>query len=124
MSRSGAQAGTLTSGIVEDAKPQPIPGASMHATCGYQSEDAAHAAAPKKEEIDTQVHSAVVADPNETRVLPAVDQSEDASRMVKVRTRQHIPLFRFGPQSYQLEPNKEYLVPLFVKRHLEEKGLL
>lgn len=90
---------------------------------GFQSDEALQAAKAKvfveEEEVPKdKLESAVVAGPPVPRGGTGMD------RMVRVRAREFIPPFRFGPQMYSLKKGKECLVPVAVKLHLEEKGLL
>lgn len=60
---------------------------------------------------------------------PVAAQAEEAAadpmmRGVKVRSRTFIPPFRFGQKTLSLPANKECIIPLAAKLHLEEKGLL
>jgi len=93
---------------------------------GFQSAAALEASIPKTEEEDPNAEpkSALVAD--ELGVPDEVDLEDVAAstKLTKIRSRQAIQAFRYGTQTYAIPANKDVLVPLCVKRHLEEKGLL
>ena len=92
------------------------------ATKGFQSKAALDATKKKPVEEDDDPKSAVIDADSDTPALSGVTY-EDQMRPVKVRSRTFLE-FRYGPKRYALQPNKDCIVPLAVKRHLEEKGLL
>jgi hypothetical protein len=91
----------------------PVPG-------GYQSKEALEASKQKMTEVTEEKEKPKSA-------LVAGELSEDntgLNRMVRVRSREYIPPFRYGPATYSLQKGKDCLIPLCVKQHLEEKNLL
>lgn len=94
---------------------------------GFQSPEAqaAHEASVTQnvEDSGAEPASAEVGDDTPKGPAPG-DTREDPSRMVKVRSRTYVAPFRYGTKRYSLPAGKEVLVPLAVKRHLEEKGLV
>lgn len=97
-------------------------------TRGFQSSEAreaATAAAKPLVEDAGELGSAECGDVMEAKAeQQAPDTREDPMRMVRVRSRAYVPPFRYGNKRYTLPAGKEVLVPLIVRRHLEEKGLL
>ncbi len=94
---------------------------------GFQSRDAMAAAVKPHQapHVEGEALSAEVADHNEVPSFPAAkEEQEQQSRMVKVRSREYIPPFFYGKKQYSLPAGKDVLLPLYVRRHLEEKGLL
>ena len=89
---------------------------------GFQSAEAHKLANRAPEEPDdTPVQGEVSSD--EAQVVAEV-QTEDYARQVTVRSREYIAPFRYGNKMYTIPANKPTLVPLYVRRHLEEKGLI
>lgn len=95
-------------------------------TRGFQSSEAMAKATASEDEADsdTEVKSGLV---NDADLPPdhvsAKTERDEQTKMVRVRVRQFV-MFKYGPNQYKLDANKETLVPMFIKRHLEEKGLL
>lgn len=90
---------------------------------GYQSPEALKAATAKpKEAEEGEVSGEVGSEPVE-KAAPG-DVREDPMRIVRVKSRTYIPPFIYGKKRYKLEAGRETTIPLGVKRHLEEKGLL
>lgn len=117
----------VTSGILtdeEDAGPD-HPGQHV----GFQSREAARASVPRRvtyeEDDNPNPPSAEVANYEETHRAPRRPApQEDPMRQVRVRSREYIPPFFYGKRQYSLPAGKDVVVPLAVKRHLEEKKLL
>ena len=124
MSDKKNEAKVVSSGIVDD-DPQAKAGHR-----GFQSKEAMQAAVkprvgPSDEDSDAEPPTAEVADYTEQRKpQPARSVEEDPMRMVRVRSREFIPPFFYGKKQYSLPAGKDVLLPLAVKRHLEEKNLL
>jgi hypothetical protein len=118
MSKEGAK---IVSGIVDDA-------ASKVSNRGFQSHDAMAAAVKPKgavHEDDGEEPPLAEVSSMEERTLQPVREEVDASaRMVKVRSREYIAPFFYGKKQYSLPAGKDVLIPLAVKRHLEEKNQL
>ena len=79
------------------------------------------AAGPREDPSGEAVLGEVVGDraPSTTPV-----EHDDEMRLVKVRSRVNIEPFKFGKKTYAVQKNKETLLPLCVRSHLEEKGIL
>ena len=104
------------------AHPQPNvkPGAVANpAHGGFQSSEALAASQTRPLDLSGE-------EPISGEVTPPtpveVERAEDPDRMVRVRSRQYIAPFRYGTKMYQVPANQPTLLPLGVKRHLEEKG--
>ena len=93
---------------------------------GFQSKEAAIAAAPRPDDDDEndEPTTAEVSDHSVPHHRQVARPSEDLNRMVRVRSREYIAPFRYGPKTYSLPKGKDMLIPLCVKMHLEEKNLL
>ena len=92
---------------------------------GFQSSDAMAkaqaAAAPPSEDGSEEAVSGEIHDNEAPKVsTPGLD----VTRMVTVRSRQNIPSFTYGKKRYQIDANRPTTIPLAVRMHLEEKGLL
>lgn len=114
----------VTSGIIqEEPRTAPIRGPLG----GFQSKDAMEAAAPVEDDEDDDDESREIP-LAEVRVSAQADKKavrvEDPQRLVRVRSREYIAPFFYGPKQYSLPANKVVMIPLCVKRHLEEKMLL
>jgi len=119
--KKNGEKAVVSSGIVED---------DPHAKAGhrgFQSKEAMQAATQpvvSDEEPPEIPPLAECADLQEERRPPAQRMNEDPMRLVRVRSREYVPPFRYGPKMYTLPAGKDVLLPLAVKRHLEEKNLL
>jgi len=91
---------------------------------GFQSKDALEVATAKPPEEEQSEPLAALIDGEPTPKVDAGKEYAESMRNVKVRSRTYIPPFRYGKNTYTLPANKDVLVPLVVRRHLEEKGLL
>ena len=116
-----ANGAKVTSGIVDDE-------ASKVSHRGFQSRDAM-AAAVKPHQMAHEPEnedppSAEVADSSEDRPRPQRAEQEDPMKMVRVRSREYIAPFFYGKKQYSLPAGRDVLLPLCVKRHLEEKNQL
>lgn len=104
------------------------PKAAVFPTRSYQSEDAAKKAAERAAGTDAVDPNAeaVLGDISASAVaaMPEVRERDDEMRPVKVRSRVTIEPFRYGNRMYTIAKNKETVIPLCVRNHLEEKGLL
>lgn len=112
----------VTSGIIqEEPRTAPIRGPLG----GFQSKDALDASAPEEEDDEDEGADAPLA---EVLVTAAKEKKatrvEDPMRLVRVRSRTYIAPFFYGPKQYSLPANKVVMLPVCVKRHLEEKMLL
>lgn len=94
---------------------EPVPG-------GFQSHAAAEAdaerrrlenAGPSNQKVMGEVGASL---PDKGEVLPV--------QMVTIRSRQKIEPFTYGDKRYALRPGQPTLVPIHIKNHLIEKGLL
>jgi hypothetical protein len=105
------------SSVVRNEADGPVP--------GFQSKEARDVAHAKPEEEDPNAEPGL-AEVEVPKAPTPADKAEvaESMRMVKVRSRTFIPPFRYGPKMYTLPANKEVLIPLCVKRHLEEKQML
>lgn len=105
----------VTSGIIDEEK-------GSHR--GFQSAAAAKAAV-KPESTEDEDQTPVDAEVSRVvQTAPSPVEVADTMRMVEVRSRTYIPPFWYGKKQYSLQANKTHVIPLAVKRHLEEKNLL
>lgn len=98
-----------------DDGPGPVPR-------GFQSQEAADA--------DAQRRSLETADGARRPLTPGevggslVDKADEPEAMCTVRSRKYIEPFRFGQRTFTLKANTPTRIPVVVRTHLEEKGLL
>lgn len=89
---------------------------------GFQSKEAREVTLAKPKAADDEEPKSAIVDGDLDDVMGSGASGQ--MKPVKVRARSYIEPFRFGPNTYTLPAGKEVLVPLAVKQHLEEKGLL
>lgn len=109
----------VVSGIVEDdadVTDSPV-------TRGFQSNEAREVAMAKnkgEEASDLPPVNGLV----DTALIGQRVGEDPMKKMVKVRSNKFVAPFRFGGVSYTLPEKRETIIPLAVKKHLEEKGIL
>lgn len=106
-----------------------IPQAKILPRGGFQSDEAAKAAAQSVAAVNApegtgEVVSGEITDGLPQAVGTPVREHDDEMRLVKVRSRVGIEPFRYGKKLYVIAKGKETLIPLCVRSHLEEKNLL
>jgi hypothetical protein len=103
---------------------QPKPPAGVGPHKGFQSEEA-YAAANRpdeeEEDEDKQFDGEIT---GTSREVPKLKRAFDPEKKVAVRSRTDIRPFTFGKKTYQIKANQTTLIPICVRAHLEEKGLL